>query len=523
MKIMIVDDEVIIRNGLCTVIDWKELGLELIPPAASAEEALERIPDEKPNILLTDIRMTGMDGIELAKEVKEMLPDTEVIILTGFDDFSYAQQALRGGVTDYLLKTSRPEEIIKAAMKAKQNVLDKRELVKQEKLQRNELNKQTLMKLLSGGIKAGTSELERIRDWLGRQGMDRAPDDELSMRVMIVSASGWGEKRYEGLLIGAVDNIMNELLPCMTLPDGERLIVLLREEAGDADEAALTRAMNHVGKILKCQTFTALGRLANRYEELPASYEEAQRIHSFKGLIGNRGIFSSADLQDRTGGRTLCLESEEAELSALLMGNDATGLRHWVNQAVRTQVEDPAATPSTLQAYLHSIVIAGYRWLERARTCEEASGQCLSVPAASVYDWGGRPEDEVFKNLSAVMSTYHQSMDQTRFSYIRKAIAYIRDHLDQPLSLQQVAGFVHSNPNHFSEVFKRETGMTYLEFVTQERMRKAAEMLNGTPIKVAEVAHRVGYVDIKYFTQQFKKHTGKTPSEYRQSPREPEQ
>lgn len=524
MKIMIVDDEVIIRNGLCTVIDWKELGLELIPPAASAEEALERIPTEQPNILLTDIRMTGMDGIELAKEVKAMLPDTEVIILTGFDDFSYAQQALRGGVTDYLLKTSRPEEIIKAAMKAKQNIVEKRELSKQERRQRNELNKQTLMKLLSGGMPgAGAAEFERIRDWLRKEEGGRTEEAEAA-RVVIVSASGWGDKRFEGLLIGAVDNMMNELLTCVTLPDRERLVVVLREDAEAGGEAAVTRAMRHVERILKCETFAAVGRSTSRYEQLPESYAEAERIYSFKGLIGGSGLFTSEDLKGRAGGRTLCSEQEEAELSALLMSNDATGLRHWTNQTVRAQVEDSAATPTTLQAYLHSVVLAGYRWLERTRAGEAAAGQgqALFVPEPPVYDWGGRPEDEVFKSLSGVMAAYHQSMDRTRFSYIRKAIDYIREHLDQPLSLQQVAGFVHSNPNHFSEVFKRETGMTYLEFVTQERMRKAAEMLHGTPIKVADIANRVGYVDIKYFTQQFKKHTGKTPSEYRQSPREPE-
>ncbi|MFC4598686.1 response regulator transcription factor [Cohnella hongkongensis] len=519
---MIVDDEVIIRNGLCTVIDWKELGLELVPPAASAEEALERIPEERPDILLTDIRMSGMDGIELAKEVKAALPDAEVIILTGYDDFSYAQQALRGGVTDYLLKTSRPEEIIKAALKAKQNIVEKRELLRQERRQLDELNKQTLMKLLNKALpEAGAAEFDRIRDWLRRRGDGRF-DGGGAARVAIVSASGWGGQRFEDLLIGAVDNMMNELLTCITLADRERLVVVLREEAEAGGEAALPRALKRVGQILKCETFAAIGSPTNRFEEWPESYAEAERIYSFKGLIGGSGLFSSEDLKGRTGGRTLCSDQEEAELSAILMSGDATGLRHWTNRTVRAQVENPTATPATLQAYLRSVVLAGFRWLERTRTGEAASPQTPHLPADPVYDWGGRPEDEVFKSLSAVMAAYREAMDRNRFSYIRKAIDYIREHLDQPLSLQQVAGFVHSNPNHFSEVFKRETGMTYLEFVTRERMRKAAEMLHGTPIKVAEIAHRVGYVDIKYFTQQFKKHTGKTPSEYRQSPKEAE-
>ncbi|TVY03016.1 response regulator [Cohnella terricola] len=522
MKIMIVDDEVIIRNGLCTVIDWKELGLELIPPAASAEEALERIPTEKPDILLTDIRMSGMDGIELAKEVKEMLPGTEVLILTGYDDFSYAQQALRGGVTDYLLKTSRPEEIIKAAMKAKQNIVERQEWIKQEMLQQTALNKQALLNVLNGGLDDERgADLDRVREWFRKQGMNK-PGDDLSLRVMLLSASGWGEKPFDDLLHGAVDNILCELLPCMTLVGKDRLVLVAREETGVSDRPALERIQNRVEEILKCTVFSALGSLATSYEGLKQSYQDALEVYAYKGLIGSRGLFAAEDIKGRAGGRTLCTEKEEAELSAILMNNDATALRHWVNQTVRNQLEDPAVTPVTLRAFLHSLVVAGYRWAERTRAGLGDPSPNLAIPASLSFEWDARPEDEVFKQLSAAMAVYHQSMDQTRFSYIHKAIAYIKDHLDQPLSLNQVAGIVHSNPNHFSEVFKRETGMTYLEFVTRERMRKAAEILQCTPSKVADVAKRVGYVDIKYFTQQFKKHTGKTPSEFRQHPKEAE-
>jgi len=528
MKIMIVDDEVIIRNGLCTVIDWKELGLDLIPPASSAEEALERIPLEKPDILLTDIRMSGMDGIELAKIVKETRPDTEVIILTGYDDFAYAQQALRGGVMDYLLKTSRPEEIIKAAMKAKQTIAEKREWLRQDIRQRNAANEQALLKLLQGGADGrNAAEIERIREaFRNRMPEAAAGEGQDDWRAVLLSAGGWGEQSSGGLLLGAVDNILRELLPCMTLVDRDRLILVLRGNPGEEqdDRAGLSAALRRVEQILKCEIFAAAGQAANGFESLRRSYEEAADIYSYKGLIGTRGLFSAEHLAGRTGGRAHCSVKEEAELSAILMNNDATGLRHWTNQTVRARADDPAATPATLQAYVQSMLLAGHRWLESVRDGRDEDGETPpSFPATFAYDWEARPEEEAFKMLSAVMSSYHQSLARSKFSYVRKAIAYIKEHLDQPLSLQQVAGFVHSNPNHFSEVFKRETGMTYLEFVTRERMRKAEELLSGTPCKVVEIASRVGYSDIKYFTQQFKKHAGRTPSEYRQTAKEAEE
>ncbi|MNH96285.1 putative response regulatory protein [compost metagenome] len=516
MKIMIVDDEVIIRTGLCTVIDWKELGLELLQPASSAEEALERIPTEKPHILLTDIRMSGKDGIELAKEVKEMLPDIEILILTGYDDFSYAQQALREGVTDYLLKTSRPEEIIKAAMKAKQNIMDKWESLKQGNLQQAALRNQLLEKLLQTGLVGDDSTKERIRDWFSINGVKKL-DEPSDMQVMLVSAAGWGDEPFAGLLLGAVDNIFGELLPSVRQLTKDRVLLVMRHKSGLTDRSGLLSTIQRVQATLKCTVFAALGGITHDYDGLKQSYEEALEIFSFKGLIGTDGLFTLEDIKERRGGRTICTEKEEAELSAILMNNNATELRHWVNQTVRAQMEDSAAVPSTLQGFLHSMVLSSHRWLERANAGAEEPVQGISPPAAHSFELEGRPEDEVFKLLSAVMSAFHQTMNQSRFSYIRKSIAYIKDHLDQNLSLQQVARFVHLNPNHFSEVFKRETGSTYLEFVTQERMRLAIELLKGTQMKVAEVAKRVGYEDIKYFTQQFKKHTGQTPTEFRQA------
>jgi len=512
MKIMIVDDEVIIRTGLCTVIDWKELGLDLLPPAESAEEALERIPLEKPHILLTDIRMSGMDGIELARKVGELLPDTEIIILTGYDDFGYAQQALREGVTDYLLKTSRPEEIIKAAMKAKQNVMDKWELIKQDHRQQAALRHQWLERLLQGSLQEDPVAQSQLCEWFQRSHINREPDSgcAAAMQVLLIAASGWGEAPFTGLLQGAVENILVELLPCVSLLHKDYLLLIVRHEAGLSDEEGLKRALKRVTDTLKCSAFAALGHVVSSEEQLQDSYRVAKEVFSYQGLLGTHGVFTQADIEARGGSRSVCSDKEEAELTALLMSDNATELRHWVNHKVRVQLEDAAATPQTVQGYLQSLMIAGHRWLERARSSQAAT------EAPPVITLEGRPEDEVFKVLLTVMSSFHQGLEHNRYAYVHKAVAYIRDNLDQAISLQQVAGFVHVNPNHFSEVFKRETGYTYIEFVTKERMKRAIEILQSTQAKVSDVARMVGYEDIKYFTQQFKKHTGRTPSEFRQ-------
>ncbi|MFE5322121.1 response regulator [Paenibacillus sp. NPDC056579] len=523
MRILIVDDEVIIRTGLCTVIDWKELGMELLPPAASAEEALARVPEEKPHIILTDIRMSGMDGIELAKKVKELLPDTEIVILTGYDDFTYAQQALREGVTDYLLKTSRPDEIIKAAMKAKQRILEKWEALKQENFQTAAFRSQLLERLVTQGLdQEPASVKEQLYIWFRKHGVQAAEAELSPMQVLLVSASGWGDNPLARLLLGAADNMLFELLPAVTLLKKDRIVLVARYVPGVTDKASLEAALGRVEQTLKCTAYAALGSIAAGWDELPVSFREAEHVFSFRGLVAARGLFAMEDVKDRRGGRTVCSQKEEAELSAILLSNNLTELRHWVNQKVRTQMEDASVTPASLQAYLQSLVLSAHRWLERAGSGTGASQEGTGPDNERrefTLELAGQPEEELFRLLSSVMSVFHESIAETKFSYIHKSIAYIKENLDQNLTLQQVAKFVHLNPNHFSEVFKRETGLNYIEFVTKERMRQAAELLQGSQAKISEVANRVGYEDIKYFSQQFKKFSGQTPSEFRQSPK----
>jgi two-component system response regulator YesN len=236
MNILIVDDEAIIRMGLCTVINWEALGMTLLPPAESAEEVLERIPGERPDVVLTDIRMSGMDGIELAKEIKRRLPDAEIIILTGYDDFRYAQQALREGVTDYLLKTSGPEEVIKAVMKAQQNLSVKREAAEHGAVSAAALRSRLLEEWLTGGGRRSSDAagFKPVRDWLQQNGVLSREEicGAQPMRVLLVGASGWGDERFSELILGSAENRLQELLPCVTLVRNHTVIVALRAEEG---------------------------------------------------------------------------------------------------------------------------------------------------------------------------------------------------------------------------------------------------------------------------------------------------
>lgn len=510
MKVLIVDDEVIIRTGLSTVIKWEELGFELLPPAASAEEAISRIPDERPHILLTDIRMTGKDGLELAAEVKQQLPDTEIIILTGYEDFGYAQQALREGVSDYLLKTSQPQDIIKAAMNAKQRLLNRWAVQKQGHIQKTAFRDSLLERIVKEG-RLDEHMLTQIPQLLPKLHTGAA-----SFQVLIIAAKGWGDTTvYANSLHFAVENMVNELINCETLLRKDHVLVIISQQRSDKCLDQVELEMERISRKLKCRLFIAAGSIVNNINDLITSYTEASYTFTFKWFAGREGFTRYEDVKECLGGKIICSKAEEEQLITLLQAQNIVELRYWVNQTISAQLADKAVTPTSFRAYANSILLSGHRWLERVM---QALGEQEVLPEQKLQqldDLSERPEEKLYQHLYLLMDKYKELAAGEQISYIRRAMAYITNHLDKNLTLQQVAKHVHLNPNHFSEVFKRETGLTYIEFVTRERIRRAMELLSQSPMKISEIARSVGYEDVKYFSQLFKKITGKTPSEYR--------
>jgi two-component system response regulator YesN len=516
MKIMIVDDEVIIRTGLAKVIKWDELGMELLEPASSAEEALERIPLERPNVLLTDIRMTGKTGLQLAEEAIQIIPDLEVIVLSGYDDFAYTQQAIRQGVSDYLLKTSRPEEIIKTVLKARQRIEDKWAAHSQDHYKNKEARNRTFERWIRSG-EAGPIDRHLLHTYLpGLFGDSDTPGSEL--QVFIVTAEGWEDSPSSAsLLLFAVDNMLQELLNCESLLEKKRVIAAIRLGNGsDNGMQHLRFIFQKIERLLKCKLYAAFGTPVQQPEHMHESYTTASDAFNYKTLI-SESIWLYEDIVKRKGGKTVCTHEEELELSSILLEDDSVALKGWVQRFIQVQLEDPQVTLESLEALVHSVAISAHRWLERVMTATGRESTMEESPKHFQLKLSVTPKDTLFQYLNSVMKLYHNRLGEGQATHAQKAMAYIEEHLGSDVGLQQVARHVHLHPNHLSEVFKKETGITFGDYVTRQKIQRAMEILTISPAKISEVAARVGYEDVKYFSQIFKKYTGKTPSEFRET------
>lgn len=504
MKILIVDDEVIIRTGLSQVIQWEELGLTLLEPAASAEEALDRIDVEKPDILLTDIRMSGMTGLQLAEEARKRLPHLEVIILTGYDDFVYTQQAIRQNVTDYLLKTSRPEEIIRTVLKAKQSAEAKGHSRSREyQIRQDERNR----KLMDWIVRGDPGAVEA--DWLpeSRNG---------HWQVLVVEPDGWGiSAREQSLLQFAVNNALREVLTPASFNDGRRIVAIVPALPDEQAHAQRIKTFAKLERLLKCSLVAAGGDHTARPEGLHYSYETAIEALAYKVLM-KANVWDYSDICNRKGGKAVCTDEEERELCAILLDDDPLALQRWVQLYIGGLLEDADATPQTLEASLQSVVLAAHRWLDRMQTAiGKKTGSELAI-APVRYHEDLILHDGLFQHLLDVMKRYRELLADGKISHVMKAIVYIEEQVGRETGLAQVAAHVHLHPNHLSDLFKKETGMKFVDFVTRTKMHRAMELLGSAPTKINDVAARVGYDDVKYFSQTFKKFTGMTPSQYRE-------
>lgn len=275
MKLLIVDDEVIVRTGLARVIPWQELGFVLLEPAASAEEVLARLPAEQPNLLLTDIRMTEGNGLDLAAQARALLPDLEVVILTSHEDAEDARQAVGQHVTDYLLKTSTPEQIIHTMMQAKKRY--------QERFVTNRAGRtdpDAKQRQLISWVVEGVGEMAEPSLLPGREG---------PWQVLLVEArDGVKAEEVREMQIHAVHNALRELLPGESFVYGSIIVLIQTASRSDQDSSLRRQAARKLEEDLGCRIAMASGEPVLRPVQLHRSYLTAREALAYRQIGGRR-------------------------------------------------------------------------------------------------------------------------------------------------------------------------------------------------------------------------------------------
>jgi two-component system, response regulator YesN len=518
-KVFFVEDEIVTREGIRDNVDWTGNGFELCGDAPDGEMALPLIQSARPDVLIADIKMPFMDGLQLCKIVRERMPEIKIVILSGHDEFEYAQQAIRLGVTEYLLKPVTPQDLHSVLQRlAAQLDLENQERAKLESLhdQVHEyhitLRERLLLKLLVGAV----SPSEAIE-----QGQSVGLDLVARYYLVVIIKTELADcselfdyAEYQHIQ-QIVSNVVGRNPDVFLLHKGwDELVFLMKgstleylEEERDLILERITRKAKRTKYIL---TF-GIGLPQKRIADIQQSFVDAWiRIHHSvnQNEVGSNMIVDQAEL----------LKLDKSAVENFLMCAVKEDFDAFFEAYLRS-LSEKAIKSDLIKNYIFmDIVLAAAKFLSELGGDVELVIPTLNSIESTLANIKNIEQlrEQVRQILSTVL-IYRDNQNSSHYwQLIRQAREYIDHHyMDPDISLNRVAAHVSLSPSHFSVVYSQETGQTFKEYLTEMRIKKAKELLRMTNMKSTEISYQVGYSDPHYFSHVFGKYTGFSPKEFR--------
>lgn len=522
MKVLIADDEELLRTGLTKMIERMELPVVVAGAAHDGKQALELIESLEPHVLLTDIRMPNMDGLELIETLARSKYHIRTIILSGYDDFDYARKAIRSGCRDYLVKPPDFAELMELLHSIYMEFsleLAKRweESEKNELLNRNQLliRIDFLRTLLVRKNKASESELiehaERLNINLrsGQYAVAILRGEKRLERIQKYSPSDWELLKY------ACSNIAEEIIDgaISFFDEQEQLVILLPDRYSFEESCEKLQEIRHNLSYFLRLTFSAALSAKMPSHAIPEAYGEAARLLSLRLLREKSVLVTSQELihyvnDDITPHLKLLSELQLCDSMKELQ----LKLNHWLES-----LKIAAYTPQALEKLKQE---AGVSLLALIQKLSMKQGGADSAYPSSQWLEQLVHADSFADQLEHVHPMIEQLADQPKAGAhqnqaVEKAVAYMKANYNQPINLVSISENVHMNPAYFSVMFKKKSGIGVIEYLTEVRMEQARKLLVETDMKTYQIAEAVGYHDPAYFSNIFKRLNGLTPHEYR--------
>ncbi len=536
LKVFLVEDEIIMREGIRKSIDWNAEGFEFAGEASDGEIAYSLIQKIKPDILITDIKMPFMDGLELSRLVKQELPDVKIIILSGYDDFKYAQEGIDIGITKYLLKPIVAAKLLEEVKKVAQQIKREKEFqqtFEQERIENAKLTSQKFFrKLVLGKNKAS----EILKE--GKQiDMDLAADKYNIMLFQIFAAED--AKQYaiqRSLAIHNIEKLVESMPEVLLIElEVEGWAIILKETGERKLEKVFDVFTIKLCEILESYSdveyFGGVGSPVERLSELGKCFEEADHAFAYRYLEKRNQIILSSSLFKESSSLKETEMDTELELGAFEVKKFdhniterflKTGRKSETMQFVDDYFKS-FGTHATNSFLFRQYVIMDMFFAAKALLEELGYGadifmeRCGNLQKMGAMFNTEESSKEYLINVLETTLELRDTVSEKKYHFLLEdAKGYIKKHYDdENISLNSVASEVNMSPNYFSSIFRQEAGQTFVEYLTHVRMEKAKELLRTSSMKTSEVAFAVGYKDPHYFSYLFKKTQDATPKEFR--------
>ena len=528
-KVLLVDDEPLIREAISENTNWSELGYELIGTAKNGKEAIEVIKKSPPDLLLTDICMPYVDGVELTKYVHETFPETKVVIISGYDEFEYAKMAVRYQVMEYILKPITAKELSGTLQKVKEKLDDERKKERNmQKIRGAYISNLPLMRgrFLNSFMQKGTLEDRIIKERLKEYEIEFSDTRFMSAIIIGDSFSKFlsnEEGAGHGLAHFAIYNIAEESMReygyGVTFQDIEERTFLIFNGGKGMERNCISvceEIQALIFKYTQIECTIGIGQSVDNISKLYYSFEDAKRALEYKFLLGGNQVIYANSLVQRFGESEVDVSAYAGELALAIKTGDKNEIRRGI-LAFLQQIREAYLSKNRSIFCVQNLILSLMSSLGDSVLSENNIFMAERDLLNEIYTKNQLAE--VAENLIDFCNEIARSMHDQKDTYMKKqallALDYIeKNYGDSGISLNTVCTRLAMSTSYFSSIFKAYTGETFIEALTKKRIEKAENLMEHSAKKTYEIADEVGYSDPHYFSSTFKKVTGMTPTEY---------
>lgn len=513
--VVVADDEEELRRAIIRRIDWESIGFRVVGEAENGIEALELVEREEPDLLLTDIRMPFVSGIELARQVREIRPTTQIAFLSGFDEFSYAQQAIQYNIISYMLKPITMVELTEELQKIKGKIDQIFEEFDAKKQERTDIHEFVLPLLLdSYGRADDMVREERLQNQALACGLIRSKSNALQYVLLATKVEDKEGRNCTGMeLVHSVDMILKKYVSFYSFYMEGRIISLLLATKGAFEKylhIMVGDIVQSMERILGMNCHIGISRVQEHLTECHEAYQDAMSALDYSHTEKKSGIHYIADEE-----RIATIDMSKAQemingLESLVRGGSREELSDYLEDIFsRIGGESAQIKLKFLMIQMFSAIF---------RIVYAVTNEITLMQRITFLDGSFQEMKEQFISLCLeardLVNTGKKKSSQVLCEQALEMIE--KEYASPDLSLVEVSGRINVSPNYLSALIKKQAGMSFVDLLTKKRIETARELVLSTSMKVREISEKCGYNDQHYFSYCFKKYCGISPNTMRQ-------
>jgi two-component system, response regulator YesN len=528
-NVLIVEDELPVRDTIISSIDWEKLGFQVVFAADDGQEALEFLENASVDLILTDIYMPFVDGLEFVRRLRKKNNYTKVVFLTGYNEFEFAKEAIELEASRYLLKPITKEELIHVLIELQKEIeeeINQKKNIQWLKVEYDkklvDIRDQWLRDIMAGYVPKETVEKTLAVNYPSLIAKGYAIGILEIVNKEEVGNSLW--KQDYSLLHFAVYNICNEILSnehLVIIGEQGKILCLLQ---GVLEKETYARGLNlleeAIGMVKHIYTMDMSVGLGSVYEDISSSvysYREAKLALEYRILEGTNRVIIYSDMERNNGKDFSQTEECMSHIETAIRVGDLERVEKYLDLFFNS-LKFKKATINLFKTYTLTLVTKIYgSYNQNVLSDQDQFAIESSIIEKILQSQRIEEINEIINHLCHEMSKEIKRLrDDDQRSIVQQAKKFIEDYYHEPkLDLNRISEQLHVSSSYFARLFKKHYHMTFLDYLTQHRLEVAKNLLKNTTLKVFEIAERIGYEDPHYFSYNFRKNVGMTPLQFR--------